>query len=84
MKPGTGNGALQRVLEDPRQNQRALSLASAYAFAGNRDKAMQYLTQAYIDRDPRLQFVRALPQYCFLWGESRIQRASKEDWIAND
>ena len=60
---------LQQVLKDPRQNQRALSLASAYAFAGNRDKAMHYLNQAYIDRDPRLEWVRAFPQYWFLWGD---------------
>ena len=60
---------LQQALKDPRQNQRALSLASAYAFAGNRDKSMHYLNQAYIDRDPRLEWVRAFPQYWFLRGD---------------
>ena len=29
--------ALQRVLNDPTQNDRAINVASAYAFAGNRD-----------------------------------------------
>jgi len=60
---------LNRALKDPRQNQRALSLASAYAFAENREKTMQYLNQAFIDRDPRLQWVRAFPQYWFLYGD---------------
>ena len=61
---------LNQVLNDPRQNQRALSVASAYAFAGNRDEAMLYLNQAYADHDPRLPWVRALPQYWFLRGDS--------------
>ena len=62
--------SLQQVLHDPNQNQRALSLASAYAFAGNRDQALRYLNQAYLDQDPRLPWVRALPQYWFLRGDS--------------
>ena len=61
--------SLQQILKDPRQNQRALSLASAYAFSGDRDKAMHYLNQAYMERDPRLEWVRAFPQYWFLWGD---------------
>jgi eukaryotic-like serine/threonine-protein kinase len=69
---------LQRVLKDPRQNQRALSLASAYAFAGDRDKAIQYLNKAYMDRDPRLEWIRAFPQYWFLWGDPEYNALLKK------
>ncbi len=66
---GYGQLSLQQVLGDPRQNQRALTLASAYAFAGDRARALHYLNQAYLDQDPRLPWVRALPQYWFLRGD---------------
>ena len=58
--------ALQRVLNDPTQNDRAINVASAYAFAGNRDRALQFLRKAYQQGDPRLKMLRAYPQYWFL------------------
>ena len=61
--------ALQRVLNDPVQSQRALNLASAYAFAGDREHALEYLHKAYGQGDPRLKFMRAMPQYWFLYGD---------------
>lgn len=60
---------LQRALSDPLQNQRAINLASAYAFAGDREHALQYLERAYEQGDPRLRWVRAYPQYWFLYGD---------------
>jgi eukaryotic-like serine/threonine-protein kinase len=61
--------ALQRVLSDPLQRQRAINLASAYAYTGDREHALQYLQQAYAQGDPRLKWVRAFPQYWFLCGD---------------
>jgi len=49
--------------------QRALNLASAYAFAGDREHALEYLHKAYGQGDPRLKFMRAMPQYWFLYGD---------------
>ena len=66
---GYEHWALQRVLNDPLQNQRAINLASAYAFAGDREQALHYLKQAYEQGDPRLRWVRAYPQYWFLYGD---------------
>jgi serine/threonine protein kinase len=61
--------ALQRVLNDPHQNQRAINIASAYAFAGDREHTLQYLEKACAQGDPRARFMRALPQYWFLYGD---------------
>jgi hypothetical protein len=61
--------ALERVLSDPTQNDRAINVASAYAFAGNRDRALQFLRKAYQQGDPRLKMLRAYPQYWFLYGD---------------
>ena len=61
--------ALQRVLDDPLQNQRALNVASAYAFAGDREHALQFLQKACEQGDPRVKWVRAYPQYWFLHGD---------------
>ena len=69
---------LHQILKDPRQNQRALSVASGYAFAGDREKALQYLQKAYADRDPRMQWVRAFPQYWFLWGDPEYNALLKK------
>ena len=44
-------------------------MASAYAFAGNRDRALQFLRKAYQQGDPRLKMLRAYPQYWFLYGD---------------
>ncbi len=60
---------LQQVLHQPHQNERAIILASAYAFAGDREHALQYLHQAYEQGDPRLKMLRAYPQYWFLYGD---------------
>jgi eukaryotic-like serine/threonine-protein kinase len=70
--------ALQRVLNDPVQSQRALNVASAYAFAGDREHAVEYLRQAYEQRDPKLKFIRALPQYWFLYGDPRYNELLKK------
>jgi len=48
---------------------RALNLASAYALAGDREHALEYLHKAYEQGDPRLKFMRAMPQYWFLYGD---------------
>ena len=61
--------ALQRVLNDSRQRQRALSVASAYAFACDREHTLQFLRKAGDQGDPRLKWVRVLPQYWFLYGD---------------
>jgi TolB-like protein/tetratricopeptide (TPR) repeat protein len=61
--------ALQRVLNDPRQNQRALNVASAYAFAGDREHTLHFLEKAYQQGDPRITWVRAQPQFWFLHGD---------------
>ena len=61
--------ALQRVLNDPGQNHRAINVASAYAFAGDRDRALHFLRKAYEQGDPRLKMMRAYPQYWFLYGD---------------
>jgi eukaryotic-like serine/threonine-protein kinase len=70
--------ALQRVLNDPRQNSRALNVASAYAFAGDRSHALQFLSKAYEQGDPRLKWVRAFPQYWFLYGDPGYNRLLKQ------
>jgi len=60
---------LQRVLSDPRQNQRAFTVASAYGFSKDRRYTLQYLGKAREQRDPRLRWARALPQFWFLYGD---------------
>jgi serine/threonine-protein kinase len=69
---------LQRVLSDPTQNDRAINMASAYAFTGNRDRALLFLRKAYEQGDPRLKMLRAYPQYWFLWGDSEYNGLLKK------
>lgn len=66
---GYERSVLQRVLSDRRQNQRAFSVASAYGFTGDRQHTLQFLWKAREQGDPRLRWVRALPQYWFLYGD---------------
>jgi len=61
--------ALRQVLKDPSQNHRTINVASAYAFVGDRDCALQLLHRAYEEGDPRLKMLRAYPQYWFLYGD---------------
>ena len=61
--------ALRQVLKDPSQNHRTINVASAYAFVGDRDRALQLLHRAYEEGDPRLKMLRAYPQYWFLYGD---------------
>lgn len=70
--------ALQRVLNDPTQNHRALNVASAYAFAGDRDYALHFLRKAYAQGDPRLKMLRAYPQYWFLYGDPEYNELLKK------
>jgi hypothetical protein len=69
---------LQQVLKDHRQNQRVLNAASAYAFAGKRKEALQFLWKAYEQRDPRLRWVRAFPEYWSLYGDPEYNRLLKQ------
>jgi len=59
--------ALQRFLNDPRQNDRAINVASAYAFAGNRDRALQFLRKASQQGDPRLKCLVPILNIGFVW-----------------
>jgi serine/threonine-protein kinase len=68
-EPAYRQWALQRVLNDPTQNQRAMNLASAYAFVGDRERTLALLRKAMEQGDPRLRMVRAFPQYWFLYGD---------------
>ena len=70
--------ALQRVLSDPRQSQRAFSVASAYAFTEDRHHTLQFLWKAREQDDPRLRWVRALPQYWFLYGDTEYNTFLKQ------
>ena len=70
--------ALQRVLQDPTQNQRAITVASAYAFVGDREQALQYLRKAYEQGDPRIKFLRAYPQYWLLYGDPKYNDLLKK------
>ena len=68
---------LQRVLIDSVHDHRAINLASAYAFAGDRDHALKYLRRAYEQGDPRLKMLRAYPQYWFLYGDPEYNELLK-------
>ena len=59
-------------MNDPQERRRAINLASAFAFAGNRPQAMRHLEKAADERDPRIYWARAFPQYWFLWGDPRF------------
>jgi len=61
--------ALQRVLNDPTQNDRAINLTSAHWFAANRDRALQFLPKACQQGDPRLKMLRAYPRSWILYGD---------------
>ncbi|HTZ32007.1 MAG TPA: protein kinase [Methylomirabilota bacterium] len=69
---------LQRVLSDPRQNQRAFTVAAAYGLVEDRRHTLQYLGKAREQRDPRLRWVRALPQFWFLSGDPEFNRFLKQ------
>ncbi len=69
---------LQQVFKDHGQNQRVLNTASAYAFAGKRKEALQFLWKAYEQRDPRLRWVRAFPEYWSLYGDPEYNRLLKQ------
>jgi eukaryotic-like serine/threonine-protein kinase len=60
---------LRRVLSDPTQNQRAFNVAGAYAAFGDRKHALQFLQKACEEGDPRVKWMRAYPQYWFLYGD---------------
>lgn len=66
------------VLNDPQQNHRALNVASAYAFAGDRERALRFLRTAHQQGDPRLKWVRVLPQYWFLYGDPEYKQLLKQ------
>lgn len=61
--------APQRVLNDRAQNDRAINVASAHSFVGNRDRALQFLRKARQQGDPRLKTLCAYPQSWFLYGD---------------
>jgi len=69
---------LRRVLSDPRQSQRAFTVASAYGFTGDRQHTLQFLWKALEQGDPRLRWVRALPQYWFLYGDTEYNKFLKQ------
>ncbi len=70
--------ALQGVLSDGRQNQRAFTVASAYGFTRDRNRTLQFLWKARKQGDPRLRWVRALPQYWFLRGDTEYNEFLKQ------
>jgi serine/threonine protein kinase/tetratricopeptide (TPR) repeat protein len=70
--------ALQGVLSDHRQSQRAFSVASAYGFTADRQHTLQFLWKAREQGDPRLRWVRALPQYWFLYNDPEYNRFLKQ------
>jgi serine/threonine-protein kinase len=77
-EPAYRQWALQRVLRDPPQNQRAMNLASAYAFAGDPKQTLAFLRKALEQGDPRLRMIRAFPQYRFLYGDPEYNAILKE------
>jgi Tfp pilus assembly protein PilF len=70
--------SLKRVLQDPAQNQRAMNLASAYAFVGDRERTLSFLRRATAEGDPRLRMVRGHPQYWFLYGDPEYNAILKK------
>ena len=75
---------LHRVLSDPAQNHRAINVAGAYGFAGDRNHALRYLQKAYEQGDPRLKFIRAYPQFWFLHGDPEYNALLKKNRAAGD
>lgn len=81
-EPAYQQWALHRTLDDPTQNHRAINLAAAYAFAGDRTQTLHYLQEAYKLGDPRLKFIRAYPVYWFLYGNPEYNTLLKKVGLA--
>ena len=52
-------------------------VASWYAFAGDRDRCLEWLERAYVDRDPNLPYMW-LPRFDFVRSDPRFRDLMKQ------
>jgi hypothetical protein len=51
----------------------AISLAAVYLYAGDRDRALEWLEKSYEERDPNLPFIGRGPKWDPLRSDPRFQ-----------
>jgi TolB-like protein/DNA-binding winged helix-turn-helix (wHTH) protein/Tfp pilus assembly protein PilF len=62
----------------------SFEVASIYALVGQKSKALEFLERAWEERDPKMGFIKVLPELASLRGEPKFQELVQRMRLASD